>query len=81
MTVTRRWDGWLPYVYGVGYGAIIVMAGILLGLAGRDEERIERAKCDAAVATFLSTRDEIELQRASFLIKTLNCSVSRRLPR
>jgi hypothetical protein len=39
-----------------------------------------RAKCDEAVQAMLTTDDLVELQRSTFLIERLNCSVQRRLP-
>jgi hypothetical protein len=37
--------------------------------------------CDKAVATLLNTRDLVELTRADILIRSLNCSISPRLPK
>lgn len=39
------------------------------------------AKCDQAVAALLESRDPIELQRADILIRNLDCSIRKRLPR
>ena len=41
----------------------------------------EHAECDRQVAILMSTKDLVELERAQFLIKWINCSVGRRLPR
>ena len=38
-----------------------------------------RALCDQAVSTLLKTGDLIELQRAGFLVRQLDCSITRRL--
>jgi len=46
---------------------------------GEDMSR-ERLECDRQVAALMSTNDIVALERAMFLIKQFNCSVSRRLP-
>jgi hypothetical protein len=38
-----------------------------------------RALCDQAVSTLLTTTDLIELQRAGFLVRQLDCSITQRL--
>lgn len=40
----------------------------------------EDRACDNAVATLFSTRDLVDMQRAQFVIKQLDCSISKRLP-
>jgi hypothetical protein len=40
----------------------------------------ERAKCDEAVEALLTSKELVEVTRAGFLIRQLNCSVGRRLP-
>jgi ABC-type tungstate transport system substrate-binding protein len=39
----------------------------------------EKKVCDQAVNTLLTTTDAIELQRAMFLIRRLDCKISTRL--
>jgi hypothetical protein len=39
-----------------------------------------RRFCDQQVATLLTTKEQLELDRARFLVRWLDCSVSRRLP-
>lgn len=39
----------------------------------------ERAMCDQAVNTLLTTKDLVELQRSVFLIRRLDCGITRRL--
>lgn len=53
---------------------------IFVVLFGTDLDAARRA-CDRAVDTLLTSRDPVELQRSSILIRALDCSVSRRLPR
>jgi hypothetical protein len=38
-----------------------------------------RALCDQAVSTLLTTTDQLELQRAGFIVRQLDCSITRRL--
>jgi hypothetical protein len=40
----------------------------------------ERLECDRQVASLISTKDLVELERAQFLIKWFDCAVGRRLP-
>lgn len=40
-----------------------------------------RKACDRAVEAVLISRDPVELQRSDILIRALDCSVSRRLPK
>ncbi len=40
-----------------------------------------RKACDRAVDMLLTSQDPVELQRSGILIRALDCSVSRRLPR
>jgi hypothetical protein len=49
---------------------------------GRRQQRQwakERALCDQAVNTLLTTKDLVELQRSVFLIRRLDCGITRRL--
>ena len=38
------------------------------------------AACDSYVASMLSTRDMVELERAKFVIRRLNCGLENRIP-
>jgi hypothetical protein len=65
-------------------GAMIIFAGgfyAFLSGAGVTGEQLtkERVLCDQAVSTLLTTKDLIELQRAMFLIRRLDCGITRRL--
>ena len=42
---------------------------------------VEALECDKQVAILLTTHDPVDLQRASFLIRRLDCDIGRRLPR
>ena len=42
---------------------------------------VEALECDKQVAILLTTHDPVDLQRASFLIRYLDCDIGRRLPR
>ncbi len=53
--------------------SFVVLFGTDLGAA--------RRACDRAVDTLLTSRDPVELQRSGILIRALDCSVSRRLPK
>ena len=55
-------------------GSMYVILALPSGGAGT------RRFCDQQVAILLSTKDQLELDRASFLVRYLDCSVSRRLP-
>jgi hypothetical protein len=59
-------------------GIIGIAVGAISVVWPRDTK--ERAVCDEAVQQLLTTKDEIELRRAIFLIRWLNCSVRSRLP-
>jgi hypothetical protein len=40
----------------------------------------EKAECDRQVAILLATHDAVELDRAKFIVRWLNCSIGDRLP-
>jgi hypothetical protein len=61
-------------IFGVMSGAAIAL--LLAVLAPTAEEK---KICDQAVSTLLTTTDAIELQRAMFLIRRLDCKISTRL--
>jgi hypothetical protein len=65
-------SGW---IFGALSGAAIV-ALLLVVLAPTAKEK---ELCDQAVSTLFTTTDAIELQRAMFLIRRLDCKISRRL--
>ena len=79
---------------GVGVGLLsgILTGGIIsilmmASFSGMDQVALireappaQRAACDRAVVTLLSTDSLVELERSKYLIERLNCSVSRRLP-
>ncbi len=56
---------------------VVCIFGVLFGT---DLGAARRAR-DRAVDTLLTSRDPVELQRNGILIRALDCSVSRRLPR
>ena len=41
----------------------------------------EHKLCDQAVDALLYSRDLVQLQRAEFIIREVNCAIGRRLPR
>jgi hypothetical protein len=56
-------------------GAVIfALPSIILAPTGK-----EKKLCDQAVSTLFITTDSIELQRAMFLIRLLDCKISMRL--
>ena len=62
----------------------VVMGGIfllILQLPPGPQFVAEAQECDKQVATLLTTYDPVDLQRASFLIRYLDCDIGRRLPR
>jgi len=69
------WPFWASLI-----GFIVVVASVVAGVLSVVEPSAkERQVCDQAVSTLLSTTDALELQRAMFLIRRLDCSVRRRL--
>jgi hypothetical protein len=62
-------------ISGMIVGAVIfALPIIILAPTGK-----ERKLCDQAVSTLFTTTDAIELQRAMFLIRHLDCKISTRL--
>jgi len=59
---------------------VTLVVCIFIVLFGTDLGAARRA-CDRAVDMLLTSRDPVELQRSSILIRALDCSVSRRLPK
>jgi hypothetical protein len=70
---------WKTVLYAMAIGSPIAAAAFILVLPW-PHEAAERRQCDSAVHTALTTHDEIELQRAAFIVNWLNCSVGHRLP-
>jgi hypothetical protein len=65
-------------------GAMIIFVGgfylFSSGEGGTSEQLTKRrALCDQAVSTLLTTKDLVELQRAMFLVRWLDCGVTQRL--
>ena len=56
-------------------GAAIVALPVIILAPTAKEKRV----CDQAVSTLFTTTDVVELQRAMFLIRRLDCKVSTRL--
>jgi hypothetical protein len=56
-------------------GAVIVALPMLILLPSAEEKKL----CNQSVSIFFTTTDEIELQRAMFLIRRLDCKISTRL--
>jgi hypothetical protein len=57
----------------------LLFAGAMWELLISEPLTKQRALCDKAVSTLLTTTDAIELQRAMFLIRRLDCKISTRL--
>jgi hypothetical protein len=49
--------------------------------SGSSDWAAARSMCDKQVPILLNTADRLEFDRAAFLIRYLDCSVSSRLPR
>ena len=56
-------------------GALIVALPMLILLPSAKERKL----CDQSLSTFFTTTDAIELQRAMFLIRRLDCKITTRL--
>jgi predicted MFS family arabinose efflux permease len=52
---------------------------IVLALPPGPQFSAETKECDRQVAVLRSTHDPVELRRAMFLVRWLNCSVGKRL--
>jgi hypothetical protein len=65
----------IPY-----YGIIAISVAILVVLCIPTERDIkERQLCDEVVRTVLTTKDQLEFERAAFVVRQLRCSIGRRL--
>jgi hypothetical protein len=62
-------------IFSMIAGAVIVALPMLVLLPSAKEKKL----CDQSVSTFFTTTDAIELQRAMFLIRRLDCKISTRL--
>jgi hypothetical protein len=71
-------------IFGLGMASIIILFGwgMAISIIPDDSGSFgkSRALCDRVVAEVLTTRDPVDLRRDIFLIRYLNCSISRRLP-
>jgi len=77
MTLTSKIDAAseLTTISAMIAGAVLVALPILILLPSAKEKKL----CEQAVSTFFTTTDAIELQRAMFLIRRLDCRISTRL--
>ena len=76
-----------PTIFGHVWPAGVALAAFVVGglmvalpayFLARPTPR-EIAACDQAVKLFLTTRDPIELQRATVMIETMRCDIGRRM--
>jgi len=67
--------GFLPFFV---FGAVGIGLGAWSVVGMRSDKEV--IACDQAVHQLMTTKDKVELRRSIFLIRWLNCSVSRRLP-
>jgi hypothetical protein len=76
MTLTSKIEALpgLAVISGMIVGAVIVAMVFILAPSAK-----EKKVCDQAVSTLFSTTDSMELQRAMFLIRWLDCKISTRL--
>jgi hypothetical protein len=68
----------------LGSGSMLLIAfvtvAVVVLLVPSPRDRKITAFCDGVVATFLTTHDAVELDRAKFLIRWIRCDVEGRLP-
>jgi hypothetical protein len=64
------------WIAGAAFGGMI---GFLLVLKPEDIRPSMAAACDKAVGALLAARDMVELERAKYLVKEMDCSVRKRL--
>jgi hypothetical protein len=60
-------------------GSFLFCVGMVVTALVAAPSMEERKLCDEMVSTVLTTTDPLELQRAMFLIRRLDCSIRRRL--
>lgn len=74
--------GWLGTIGAMVVCAALVACGVLVVFGPElTDLAATRKACDRAVDVVLTSRDPVELQRSGILIRALDCSVSRRLPK
>jgi hypothetical protein len=72
---------WRVLRWPLGVGAFVLYGLWLWWLVTPDErDAPQRAMCDKQVHVLLTTHDLVDLRRARYLIRELNCSVWRRIP-
>jgi hypothetical protein len=85
MIMSANGKSWLPSNEPLFFIAamMIFAGGSYLFLSGEGvnsgQWAKERALCDHAVNTLLTTKGLVELQRSVFLIRRLDCGITRRL--
>lgn len=74
MTLSSKIDAapGLTVILAMIAGAVMVALPMLILLPSAKEKKL----CNQSVSTFFGTTDEIELQRAMFLIRRLDCKIS-----
>lgn len=79
--MTAKW------IWDVGLGALIATGVVAIGyfgfslmIEGGDPGDKVHALCDKEVEALLNSKDLVEVQRAGFLVRWMDCNVSRRLP-
>lgn len=81
-TVQRSW--WKFWGQWSGIVLILVVAYVVfmwwLITLPRPNEANARAMCDKQVSALLTTHDALDLERARYLIRQLNCDIWRRMP-
>jgi hypothetical protein len=83
MSDTLRWHRRLPpWLIPVVLMAAFVgfAAYVIIFLPPGPRFVAEKAECDRQVAILLATHDAVELDRAKFLVRWLDCSIGDRLP-
>jgi hypothetical protein len=78
-SLTVLWRNWRPAVQGAAWGILVAALIVMIELTFEPTAK-ERQACDQAVATVLTTKDPVELERAMFLVRELRrCSIGKRL--
>jgi hypothetical protein len=76
--ITRPW--WLLPLRLLPFVVTGLVFWLILKLPPGPQFVAESAECDKQVAILLSTHDAVDMQRASFIIRRLNCNIGDRLP-
>lgn len=71
LPLVERLPPWLLFGLSMSIGASAAGIGIYLGARVSAPTAAERRACLEAVATVMSTRDQVELERAKFLVEQL----------